>query len=498
MQHWPFREPQALRVDAVADTETAAPGELFNATVRVFLSHPALVTVTGVTLDAPDGWTIAPAPPGQPGPGIFPERADRADGFKLTIPFRTFPTQPYWLLGLREGQLYSWPGGSPKTQPFDPPQVTSTVQAEIGGVAVTLSQPLQYRVIDPVRGELRRSVDVVPALTVSFDDSLELVPLETRGKPHRVTMVVQNNSQDPQEGILRLYLPRGWTASPAEPRFALKRKGEQAAISVMVTPAQNAAPSQYSLHAAAIVQDVPFDQSMRTIAYSHIQTHRIYSPSRMWFSVLDLAVARVRVGYIMGSGDRVPEALRRMGLSVTLLDESALSTGSLGGFDTIVVGINASSARPDFAASLPRLYEFARQGGALIVQYQHPDYVQRNLPPFPAQMASRVTDENAAVRILAPKHPVFTTPNRIIASDFADWVQERNLYAFTTFDPRYTALLESHDAGEPPQTGGEVYAPLGKGHFVYTSYAWFRQLPAGVPGALRMFANLVSLGARRK
>jgi hypothetical protein len=194
----------------------------------------------------------------------------------------------------------------------------------------------------------------------------------------------------------------------------------------------------------------------------------------------------------------VPEALRRMGLAVTLLDESTLSTGDLGAFDTIVVGINASSARPDFAASLPRLYEFARQGGALIVQYQHPDYVQRSLPPFPAQMASRVTDENAEVNILAPKHPVFTIPNRIVAADFADWVQERNLYAFTTFDPRYTALLESHDTGEPPQTGGEVYAPLGKGHFVYTSYAWFRQLPAGVPGAFRQFANLVSLGARGK
>ena len=185
-----------------------------------------------------------------------------------------------------------------------------------------------------------------------------------------------------------------------------------------------------------------------------------------------------------------------MGLDVTLLDESALSTGDLAGFDTIVVGINASSARPEFAASLPRLYEFAQKGGTLIVQYQHPDYVQRNLAPFPAQMASRVTDETAAVKILAPTHPVFTTPNRIVAGDFADWVQERNLYAFTTFDSRYTALLESHDPGESPQAGGEVYAPLGKGHFVYTAYAWFRELPAGVPGAYRMFANLVSLGKK--
>ena len=237
---------------------------------------------------------------------------------------------------------------------------------------------------------------------------------------------------------------------------------------------------------------------MRTMAYSHIQTHRIYTPSSTLFSVLDFKVAPVRVGYIMGSGDRVPDALRLMGLDVTLLDDTALSSGNLSSFDTIVVGINASRARPDFVASLPRLYEYAQKGGTLIVQYQQQDFVQRNLPPYPAQMASRVTDETAAVRILVPAHPVFTTPNRISAGDFADWVQDRNLNAFTTFDPRYTALLESHDSGEPPQTGGEVYAPLGKGHFIYTAYAWFRELPAGVPGAYRLFANLVSLGARKK
>jgi hypothetical protein len=199
----------------------------------------------------------------------------------------------------------------------------------------------------------------------------------------------------------------------------------------------------------------------------------------------------------MGTGDQVPEALRRMGLEVTLLNEETLSAGDLGRFDTIVAGINASAARPDFAAASARMYDYVRNGGTLIVQYQHPDYVRRNLSPFPAEMDSRVTDETAEVRILVPGHPAFTTPNRITARDFSDWVQERNLYAFTTFDPRYTALLESHDPGEPAQPGGEVYVKLGKGQYVYTAYAWFRQLPAGVPGAYRLFANLVSLGAKK-
>jgi hypothetical protein len=197
----------------------------------------------------------------------------------------------------------------------------------------------------------------------------------------------------------------------------------------------------------------------------------------------------------MGSGDQVPDALRRIGLEVTTNQADMLATGDLSRFDTIVVGVRASEARPDFVANNGRLMQFMERGGTLIVQYQQGDYAARGLPPYPAAAAtnSRVTDESAPVKILAPGHAVFTFPNRITPDDFAGWVQERNLYAFTSFDKRYTPLLESADAGESAQQGGELYANVGKGRYVYTAYAWFRQLPAGVPGAYRQFANLVSL-----
>ena len=182
-----------------------------------------------------------------------------------------------------------------------------------------------------------------------------------------------------------------------------------------------------------------------------------------------------------------------MGLVVTLLDTDMLATGDLSAFDTIVVGIRASQARPDFVANHGRLLQYVERGGTLIVQYQQNDYIAKKLLPFPAEMASRVTDENAPVEILQPTHPVFTFPNTITAADFSGWVQDRTLYAFTKFDPRYLPLLATADRGEAPQTGGQVVAEIGKGRFVYTSYAWFRQLPAGVPGAYRQFANLVSL-----
>jgi hypothetical protein len=182
-----------------------------------------------------------------------------------------------------------------------------------------------------------------------------------------------------------------------------------------------------------------------------------------------------------------------MGLTVTMLGPDELRSGDLSRFDTIVVGIRASEARPDFVNHHDRLLDYVRQGGALIVQYQQTNYVQDNLTPFPAEMRSRVSDERAPVRILEINHPVFLFPNQIVDEDWEGWVQERNLYAFTSFDNRFTPLLESFDPGEAPQRGGQVYAKLGRGHYIYTSYSWFRQLPAGVPGAYRMFANFVSL-----
>jgi hypothetical protein len=252
-----------------------------------------------------------------------------------------------------------------------------------------------------------------------------------------------------------------------------------------------------SISAEAVVGGTTFTKDVQVVEYPHIQTHRLYSPATATAQVVDLKVAPVRVGYIMGSGDEVPDAIRRMGVDVTLLDGGALATGDLSRYDTIVVGIRASEANPDFVANNGRVLDYVRRGGTLIVQYQQAEYANRNLTPYPAMPPTnanpRVTDETAAVTILVPTHPAFTFPNRITDADFQGWVQERNSYAFSGFAAQYTPLLEAADPGEPPVRGAEVYAELGRGRYVYTSYSWFRQLPAGVPGAYRQFANLISL-----
>ena len=277
--------------------------------------------------------------------------------------------------------------------------------------------------------------------------------------------------------------------------MALAAEGENIAAAFVVRAPAKRAEGTLEIVAEAVVNGVSYASDLQTVAYPHIQTHRLYSPATVKVQVLDLKVAAVKVGYIMGSGDQVPDALRRMGIDVTLIDREMLSSGDLSRFDTIVVGVRASEARPDFVANNGRLRDYMERGGTLIVQYQQTDYINRGLPPYPVKVEGnpRVTDETAAVKILVPRHPVFSFPNTITDADFQGWVQERNLYSFGTFDGKYTALLEASDPDEKQQNGGEVYADVGKGRYVYTSYAWFRQLPAGVPGAYRMFANLVSL-----
>ena len=309
----------------------------------------------------------------------------------------------------------------------------------------------------------------------------------------RVVVQAESFAPGAVSGVLRLRLPTGWTSTPAERTFALDQAGDQTAAAFAVHPPETRTAGTFAIVAEAVANGTTYSQTMQVVAYPHIQTHRMYRPAEVTAQVFDLEVAPVAVGYVMGTGDAIPDALRRIGVHVTMLDPDMLATGDLSAFDTIVIGIRASQARPDMVANNGRLMRYVEEGGTLVVQYQQTDYVSRDMAPYPAQMASRVTDENAPVTILEPGHPAFTFPNAITSRDFDGWVQDRNLYAFTTFDPAYVPLLATADPGEEPQLGGQVYARYGKGQFVYSSYAWFRQLPAGVPGAYRQLANLISL-----
>ena len=486
-----------VAVDPLANAETVEQGGTLDVNVRIFAANASLVRVLETGVRAPDSWSVSTADAaGNAGGRGGRETPTRQTTYRVRVPATAPFTQPYFFETPRRGAMYQWPPGSPSTSPFGPPLLTAFATLEIGGVTVTETAPVSYRIGDSIRGELRREVNVVPALAVGFTSSLFVLPTGNTARTQAVQVQATSLRNGQTSGTLSLTVPQGWTVTPASIPISLTANVERVSATFQVTAPARRPTGRYDIALQARVGDATYAHDLQVIAYPHIQTHRIYSSAVATVQVVDLAVAPVRVGYIMGSGDQVPDALRRMNIPVTLLDDAALANGDLAAFDTIVVGIRASEARPAFVANQARLRQFMERGGTLIVQYQQQEYIARNLPPYPAQMMgnSRVTDEKATVSILAPQHAAFTFPNRISARDFDGWVQERNLYSFTAFDPKYVPLLEAADPGEMPQRGGEVYARVGRGHYVYTSYAWFRQLPAGVPGAYRLFANLISLG----
>jgi LmbE family N-acetylglucosaminyl deacetylase len=483
-------------VDPLADGETVNAGGTVDVTVRVFLAQPSLAAVTSTAVKAPSSWVVRDTRERQTQGGRGRrELPDSSASFAVSVPASAPITQPYFLEQPRQGDRYRWPEGSPKGEPFAPSLLSGEVGLKIGDLNIVVSRPVQFRFADPIRGELRRPVDVVPGVTVGLDTELLVLPLGSTPRTQRVVARVTSGSRQPVSGTVRLRIPDGWSVSPQEAPFTLKSADEQTAVAFTLTAPGTRRAGRFDIDAEARVGGTTFSRDVQVISYPHIQTHRLYWPAHARVQVVDVKVATVKIGYVMGGGDEVPDAIRRLGVAVTLLDADMLATGDLSQFDTIVIGIRASETRPDFVANNGRLLQYVERGGTLIVQYQQGEYVERNMAPFAVSQKGnpRVTDETAPVRILAPAHPVFTFPNRVTADDFTGWVQERNLYAFADFDKRYTPLLETADPGEPPQRGGELYAEVGKGRFVYTAYAWFRQLPAGVPGAYRQFANLISL-----
>ncbi len=484
-----------IRIDALADKETVVPGEDFLASVKVYFPSAENVKIKEITLKTLNDWTITKTEEPKGGNQNFRrETANEAAFFNVKTPNSANLTEPYWLKNPREANLYRWETDD-QNLPFQSPIVSAVVKIEIAGRAeIVLNQPLEYRFADDIRGEIRRELNVVPALSVSLDQKLLIVPQSEKVQTRRVVMSLTNHSAKPISGVVGLNIVGleqiDWRYSANTKTFNLKTKGEKTAITFDITIPAKTKAGNYNIYAQAMVGEVLATQEMNVIAYPHIQTHRFYTRAETKVEVLDLKTVPVKIGYIAGSGDRVADAIRQMNFNLQMLTENDLTSGDLSKFDVIVVGIRASQVRADFIANHQRLLDYVKNGGTLLVQYQLPVY--QNLLPFPAQMGARVADENAKVTILDAAHPIFNFPNKITDKDFEGWVQERNLYALTNLDANYKSLLEAHDANEPENKGGLVVAEIGKGKYIYCSYAFFRQLPAGNAGAYRLFANILS------
>jgi LmbE family N-acetylglucosaminyl deacetylase len=478
-----------LVLDVIAADETVIPGQTFNLTVSVINGGPLILPVPKIATDLPAGWTAtAQRTTGSLQPG---QKLDEV--FSITVPANAEFTQPYWLKQPRQGDRFVWPEGSAANMPFDPPLLQTHAEIEYNGAAISMEQPAQFRRTDGMLGEQRSLLKVVPALSVRVSPDIAVIPLVGNHKKEFI-VTVENQNTTAAETEVRLVIPSGWTVEPATRTLKFTRQGELATAQFMVTAP--AAAGNFKVQAIARTGNQEFKTGYTPIAYPHIETRYVYSAAESRAEIFDVKALVTSVGYVEGAGDKIPEALQQLGVKVTKLSSDDLANGDLSRFPAIVLGVRAYGVREDLVTYNKRILDYVSNGGTLIVQYNRAGETQRNQfgpYPFTINDNGRVTREEAPVKILNPALQLFNVPNRISSSDFDGWVQERGNYFLSAWDPRYTPILESADPNEQPQQGGMVMAKVGKGTYVYTGYGFFRQLPDGVPGAYRLFANLISI-----
>lgn len=409
---------------------------------------------------------------------------------KIKLPADYPYSQPYWLTKPPSKGAFIVDDQQLIGLAENPPAIPIIVSLDDGRMhTLIFTVPAVFRWTDPVKGEQTRPVDVVPGVTANAESPVVLFP---DAKPRAVAFTLRSFAGATTAKV-HLVLPDGWSANPPGVPVKFTARGEEQRASFTVTP-----PSAESTGEATAEVEMPdgkkMAMSIMTIDYPHIPAQRVFGTASAKLIRVDVKKRGSRIGYIMGSGDEIPEALRQMGYEVTLLTDTALEQGGFAKYDAIVTGVRAYNTRKRLKLAQTKLLDYVSGGGTLIVQYNTLDDLAVAAPgPYPFKISrDRVTVEEAPVRFVHSDHPLLNTPNRIVPADFEGWVQERGLYFTTNWDPRYTTILATSDPGESEKEGGEIYARYGKGVYLYTSYAWFRQLPAGVPGAYRLFANMVS------
>ncbi len=478
-------ERPAGRFSAFMPYETftvAAPGETFEASVHLRAGAVDLER-REISIGAPSGWEVSKT---------------AEDRYRITVAGDAASSavhwgrESVWDLSYEITQGGQWGRALPR-----PPLVAeATYWIEDTPVRVGAMAATSY--LDAERVQRRRGLAVGPAVSVEFATDAGVFPAGALAAgSYRVPVRLRNNASRALRGELRLELPAGWRSVPETVPFVFDREGQDLELVLEARPS-SAATGTYSLRAVASYDGLESSSSFQRISYPGLETAYLSRPAVHQVRVVEVKTAPgQRIGYVMGTGDAVPQTIRQLGAEVTLLDGDELASGDLSRYGTILLGIRAYAARQDVKAHNARLLEYVARGGVLVVQYNTPEY-DNNYGPYPYRMTRRpeeVSEEDSAVRILDAEDPVFSWPNRITSADFDGWVEQRGSKFLAEWDGRYKALLETHDIGQAPQQGGWLVARHGNGLYIYCAYAWYRQLPHAVPGAVRIFANLISLGA---
>ncbi len=471
-----------LHIEASTANETFTPGQTATIKLEAITRSNVPVTLQGVQFpNTGDSMKIDAA---------LPVNELVTKDLSCKIPDNTPYSQPYWLR--KQGALGAFSVDDQKLVglPENPPAVPIEIVLQVNGQELRYLLDTKYRTVDPVAGEVRRALVIAPPVFAKLADSVFVFPT---GQPKPISVQV-TAATGPVKGELKLALPQGWEVSPASVPIDLKAANAETVATFNVKPPnQN---SEGTLRAIVSIDGRDYSLARVRISYPHIGVQTLMPPAEAKLVRADVRKKGDRIGYIPGAGDDVPESLRQLGYSVKILSEPEITAKNLAQFSAVVLGIRAYNTQETISNWLPEVFAYVKNGGVVIAQYNTlADLKSTQLGPYPLEISrDRVTDENAEVRVLAPNHPLMTSPNKITSKDFEGWVQERGLYFPNKWDAAWTPILSCNDPKEKPLDGGLLVAKLGKGFFIYTSYSWFRQLPAGVPGAYRLFANMLSLG----
>jgi LmbE family N-acetylglucosaminyl deacetylase len=473
-----------LFLEARAAEATGVPGSQVELNLLALNRSPAALRLVSVTL------------PGGEAVDVNAELAGHAPfklPRKLALPENAPISTPYWLRKPVTGGLYTLEGEDRALtgQPEGPSALSVTFTYEVGGRRIRVVRPVVYVWTDPVRGELYRAFEIVPAVTATLERDVLMFP---NGAARPVSVVLAAGRAE-ASGKVRLEVPEGWRVKPAELPFQLVARGDERTVQFKVTPPKGATGRG---RLRAVVESGGRTESwrVRTVTHEHIPPQAVRQPSEAALVPFALATQVKRIGYIPGPGDRVAESLAAVGYEVTLLPEERLAGEKLERFEAILVGVRAFNANPRLAVHRERLMKYVEGGGRLVVQYNTNSRVgplKGFVGPYPLEIGrERVTDETAAMTPVTPDEPLLRGPNPLTAADFEGWVQERGLYFASKWDEHYRPVFAMKDPGEEPLKGSLLVARHGKGTFVYTGLAFFRQLPAGVPGAYRLLANVLA------
>lgn len=404
-------------------------------------------------------------------------------------------SSPYWLEESHDVGLFKVTKPELIGLPENPPAAEFVFNFIVNGEPLSIRRPLIYKWVDPVKGELWRPFEIVPPV---FLNPSENVLIFNNGEAREVGVLVKSAIERAVKGKISLDLPQGWRSEPDFQPFAFSKRDEEQIKSFLVYPSTN--ESAATITAVADLEGKEYNRAVRIIAYDHIPAQTLLPKAEITGVRMDLKKEGNVIGYINGAGDEVPAALRNMGYEVWEMKDEEVIASNLKKVDAVVMGIRALNVNKRVKYFMNDLLTYVNEGGTLVVQYNiNFDFGKEKFAPFPMKLSrDRVTEENAEVRMLKPNHAVLNTPNKITAKDFNGWVQERGLYFANEWDAAFEPILSMNDKGETAKEGSLLIAKYGKGHYVYTGLSFFRQLPEGVTGAYKLFANLVSLGKTKK